>query len=511
MTNQKPLNVLLITSDQQRGDCFGFEGRNIKTPHLDLMAQNGTRFSACITPNNVCQPSRASILTGLLPNTHGVHDNGIDLDPKLGEKGMAGSLSKTGINTAFIGKAHFATYHTFTPTGSPECKFSQKDYPSTWFGPYMGFQHTELVVEGHNHVLPKQPPSGQHYENWYYADGNGEEKNKLYRTALAPQTDAVQTWHSALPAAWHNSTWVGDRTIDFLKENQSSPFFAWASFPDPHHPFDAPDPWSRMHHPDDVDLPLHRTKDLERRPWWHKASLEGVPQIEAELREMRQNYSRVPDQNDDQLRHIIANYYGMISLIDHNVGRILAALQQYHLDQNTIVIYTTDHGDWLGDHGLLLKGPMMYEGLVRVGMIVNGPGVPTNAVNTEPVSTLDVPATILDYMNTSSDLPMHSRSLRGLISGKETSRDFAYNEWSLNASRCGMALELKMARTKRHKLTLEETSGAGELYDLMDDPYEMDNLFDTGSAASAKNELIAMIKSRPKDEVTPRPAPVGMA
>ena len=125
MARQQP-NVILITSDQHRGDCFGFEGRPIKTPHLDQLAANGTRFSTCITPNNVCQPSRASILTGLLPNTHGVHDNGIDLDPTLGNRGMAGTLQRAGIMSAFIGKAHFSTHHTFAPTGTPECKFPNK-------------------------------------------------------------------------------------------------------------------------------------------------------------------------------------------------------------------------------------------------------------------------------------------------------------------------------------------------------------------------------------------------
>ena len=106
-------NILFITSDQQRGDCYGFEGRKVKTPHLDRLAAEGTRFSACITPNVVCQPSRASILTGLLPMTHGVHDNGISLDPKVGEAGFAGALSSAGYRTGFIGKAHFSTYNTF--------------------------------------------------------------------------------------------------------------------------------------------------------------------------------------------------------------------------------------------------------------------------------------------------------------------------------------------------------------------------------------------------------------
>ena len=179
-------NVILITSDQQRGDCFGFEGRKIKTPHLDLMAQHGTRFSACITPNNVCQPSRASILTGLLSTTHGVHDNGIDLDPAIGKAGVAGTLSKAGVLSGFIGKAHFSTALTFEPTGTPESRLSMADYGPNWPGPYMGFEHVELVVLGHNRWHPLEPPSGQHYESWYYSDGFGQLKNELYETRLEP-------------------------------------------------------------------------------------------------------------------------------------------------------------------------------------------------------------------------------------------------------------------------------------------------------------------------------------
>ncbi|HEY8249135.1 MAG TPA: sulfatase-like hydrolase/transferase, partial [Burkholderiales bacterium] len=103
------LSILFITSDQQRGDCYGFEGRRVKTPHLDELAAAGTRFSACITPNVVCQPSRASILTGLLPRTHGVADNGIDLDEDVGADGFGGTFARAGWRTAFIGKAHFST------------------------------------------------------------------------------------------------------------------------------------------------------------------------------------------------------------------------------------------------------------------------------------------------------------------------------------------------------------------------------------------------------------------
>jgi arylsulfatase A-like enzyme len=453
----------------------------------------------------VCQPSRASILTGLLPYTHGVSDNGIDLDPRTGEAGFAGAFARAGYRTGFIGKAHFATSHTFAPTGTPECRNS--DQPQDWLGPYMGFRHVELMVEGHNHWPPMKPPRGQHYERWFHQDGRGEELQRLYETQLEPRSTALQTLHSALPPAFHNSTWTGDRTIDFLTKNSRQKFCVWASFPDPHHPFDAPDPWSRMHHPDEVDLPPQRTLDLERRPWWHRQSLEGKPQIVSHLRKIREEYSRIPAQSDRQLRELIANYYGMISLIDHNVGRILLHLERLGLARNTLIVYSTDHGDWLGDHGLVLKGPMAYEGLLRVGLIVSGPGVPKAKVVPDPVSTVDLAATFADYAGIEIPAARHSRSLRDLIETNSASRDFAHSEWDLRASRSGVDLDLRTVRTRTHKLTLDLRSGAGELYDLASDPHEMDNIFET---SKSRTELMDMIRSRP-DDIVPRLPQVGMA
>ena len=130
-------NILFITSDQQRGDCYGFEGRKVHTPHLDLLAREGTRFSALRSrPNLVCQPSRASILTGLLPRTHGVCDNGIDLPEESGEARLRGGTSRAPATTPrCIGKAHFSTSHTFQPTGTPECREACSATARTGTGP----------------------------------------------------------------------------------------------------------------------------------------------------------------------------------------------------------------------------------------------------------------------------------------------------------------------------------------------------------------------------------------
>ena len=512
--NSKRPNIILITSDQQRADCNGFENPNIRTPHIDLLAREGTRFAACITPNLVCQPSRASILTGLLPLTHGVWDNGVDLDPKVGELGFGGTLARTGYQTAFIGKAHFSTKSTFVPTGTPECNKSQAGYGPNWFGPYMGFQYVELAVLGHMHrTRPLERPPRGHYERWLIARGGNEEGLKLWAQSTRPEMGAAQTWHSALPVAWHSSTWVGDRAIRWLTERKKDqPFCAWVSFPDPHHPFDCPEPWNLMYDPKDVPLPVHRVKDLERRPWWHKASLESKPRLsDPEMLKFRAEGSRVPNQTDAQLADMTANYYGMISLIDHNVGRILTALNDLGLADDTLVIYTTDHGDMLGNHGLYLKGPTPYEDLMRVTLVARGPGVAEGRVVAEPVSTLDLASTFYDCAGTAQPQEIQSRSLKRLLAGESEPRDVAHSEWHVHPSRCGVWLKLRTVRTKAHKCTFELESGAGELYDLVNDPGEMVNLFDDPGCARVRKELEDMMRARPGKVRANLAEPIGMA
>ena len=229
-----------------------------------------------------------------------------------------------------------------------------------------------------------------------------------------------------------------------------------------------------------------------------------------QLKFFRAKLSRSEDQSEIQLREMTANYFGMISLIDHNVGRIVLELKRLGLDKNTIIIYSTDHGDLLGDHGLYLKGPTPYEGLLRVGMIVNGPGIPSNQIIKDPVSTMDIAATICDLGGAELPEVAQSKTLMPVICDK-ASRDVAHSEWKVNASRCGVELELRTVRTKDTKLTIEKNSGAGEMYNLAQDPYEMHNLFEDSGSDSLKKELMDMIIERPGDELKEFDEPVGMA
>lgn len=502
-------NVILITSDQQRGDCIGaatggVKARGVKTPNLDRLGQAGTRFATCITPHPMCQPARASILTGKLPYSHGVRDNGRDLGVEYAADGLAGVFAAAGYGTHFIGKAHFSSQETFAATGRAECYKSIGDFAADWDGPYFGFDTVELLLRPHHHCKWAEPPQTLHYENWLNADGRGEARWALAKEHVAPETSHFQVWRSALEDKWHSSPWVGSCTVAAVERATADPFFAWISFPDPHPPFLVAAPWSDMYDPRAVDIPKHRTLDLDRRPWWHRAFLESPVR-----RKKRPHAQGGVDWGDSgvlderQLRDITAIYYGMISAIDHQVGRILGALEAKGLLDNTIVIYTSDHGEWLGDHGLLLKGPMVYDGLLRVPCLMQGPGVPAGRVVNDPVSTLDLRATLADLCGLTV-APDDGASLRPLMMGEET-RDFALNEWEVDHDRSGVGMDLTTVRSERYRLSVDLRTSTGELYDLHNDPFEMDNLFDDGGAAAARAEMMDMITSRRRDTVPVSP------
>jgi arylsulfatase A-like enzyme len=187
-------------------------------------------------------------------------------------------------------------------------------------------------------------------------------------------------------------------------------------------------------------------------------------------------------------------------------------LQDEGLAENTLVVFTSDHGEWLGDHGLMLKGPMFYEGLLRVGLIVRGPGVGLGQRIDQPVSTLDLAATFGDYAGTPVASAKHSQSLRPLLEDRAVpQREHAFSEWRLGPSRCGVSLDLRAVRTQTAKFTLEFGSGEGELYDLSNDPYEMNNLFNHSAHKGLQDEMTQRLFSRPDDVLANMPEPVGPA
>ena len=205
-------------------------------------------------------------------------------------------------------------------------------------------------------------------------------------------------------------------------------------------------------------------------------------------------------------------YADVIAELDHSVGRILERLDDLGLSEETLVIFTSDNGPWYGGSTGGLRGMKgkTWEGGLRVPLIARGPGVPEGKTVAEPVSTLDIGPTILDYARREPLLAVqHGATLRPVIEG-DASRDYALNEWELLPARTGVALSLRTVRTKTRKLTVDLRSGAGELYDLANDPEETRNLFDARESAGMRRELEAMLAERP-DDIGPNRAPVGIA
>jgi arylsulfatase A-like enzyme len=492
------VNIVLITTDQQRADSVGAYGNPVcRTPNLDRLATEGTRFDACRTQNPYCQPSRATILTGTYPSTHGVTSNGIDLPDDATERALPTLLGQAGYRTALLGKAHFASTYPVLPTGRLESVDGSARMADDWFGPYVGFEHVELVLFGHNmRIAPLMgqwtwcfgpPPMGLHYGRWLFRDGfeRGVERLRLMQPEAAGAVwDHTQTWRNALPEEDHPTTWVGDRAVDWIRDAATGdrPFFAWVSFTDPHHPMDPPAPWSDLYTADDVAecLPEKREGEFDTKPAFHRAWARGARGLPMEWANPGgANYS------DRELATMIAGYYGMVSQLDHQIGRVLDTLDELGIAGETLVIATTDHGEFLGDHQMMFKGPLHYEGLLRLPLIVRGPGFGAGAVVGDPVGTIDLVPTALEAAGVEVPAWVEGRSLTAL------GREHVLTE---NDHQMVIELPLRTITTDRYKLTRYLAAPEqGELYDLREDPGEFVNRFDDPGYEPIRKDLEALL------------------
>jgi arylsulfatase A-like enzyme len=261
-----------------------------------------------------------------------------------------------------------------------------------------------------------------------------------------------------------------------------------------------------MHRPEDVELPASRTLDFHGKPWWHEATSgldlpvdpRMVPDSER-LEAMRvawRGFTRDAPDTEQQLRHTIVNYYGMISLVDHQIGRVVEALRDRKLLDDTLLIFTSDHGELLGDHGWITKGATLYDGLVRVPLILSGPGVKTGETADAPVSTVDLYSTILEAASARLPEIHQSESLWDVLEGRGD-RMASYLEWKVDRFELGQdePIDLRMARTRDRKLVIDLISGDGELYDLVTDPHETTNVFHDSAYRNDRERLTDYIRS----------------
>lgn len=431
---QRP-NILLITADQMRHDCLGAAGHPVlRTPHLDALTARGVRFTNTYTPYPVCVPARMSLLSGQYVHAHGAASNGAML--ASGQPTLARVLRDAGYRTGAFGKMHF--WPPYADLGFGHMRLAEQNGPGWKVDHY----HSDYLAERGLVDL---------WDLW--------DQQHPYRDQAPPEYWATFGARvSALPEEHYHTTWIADETISWLRSDQGRPFFAWTSFIKPHHPFDPPRPWGEMYDP----AAMPRLGDPA-------AALAKPLMTGGGRHDPRRGYFDLRAFTQEDFGRVAALYYGSISQIDHHVGRILGVLEQLGQLDHTLVVFTSDHGDYMGDYGLILKSPSVpYDALARVPLIVAGPGCVAGRVEDALVSLVDVFPTVAARVSAKAPPALQGRDLTSLLAGEGSAgwRDAVFSE----------SHDVKAVRTQRYKYMYNRRLQADELYDLAADPGELHNL-----------------------------------
>ncbi|QQA42644.1 sulfatase [Pelagovum pacificum] len=500
MTNRP--NILLITTDQQHFTVLGAVNDRISTPNLDRLCAAGTRFDRAYCPSPVCTPSRASIITGEYPSRHGAWTIGVSLPED--REFLGDHLAAQGYRTGLIGKAHFQPLAP--PSLESQPKLRDLEFWRGFNGPWYGFQHIELA---RNHA--DESHVGQHYAIWMEEKGLADWRDYFQPlpgdTAVkAPRlSDSGHYWARkdrawALPDDLHYTRWTGERSAAFIEETGDQPFFLWASFHDPHPPYTVPEPWASMYDPAEMEPGRVAPGEHDRNPPHFAKTQEQEPDFGDWHSPFNAHGCESHLYPEEELKKDMAVYYGMMSFIDAEVGRILDKLDALGLTDNTLIVFTTDHGHFLGQHGLVAKGPFHYEDMLRLPFIVAWPGhVPAGETSDAIQSLVDLAPSFLAAAGAPGVGAMQGVSQLDCWAGGEPARDFAICENRHNP-------EMPHAMTyveARHKITTYRHGPWGELFDLDADPLEVNNLWDDPDAGGLKAAMLhRMVQGIMRSEAT---------
>jgi len=477
-------NILLITSDQQHWNTLGFMNSEIETPNLDRLAAQGTTFTRAYCPNPTCSPTRASILTGKYPSQHGCYSLGTKLsedEHTIGEDFMA-----AGYRTALVGKAHFQQLKSTEQYPSLEAYpiLQDLDFWRQFDEPFYGFEQVELA---RNHT--DEAHVGQHYALWLEEKGCDNWRD-YFRSPTGNNDSQKRKW--LIPEAFHYGTWIAERSTELLEtySQNDENFFLWASFFDPHPDYLVPEPWDKMYDPKALTVPSISPGEHDNNPPHFQLTQESNPDFsaweESDGNEMHGFHSHV--QEREELAKDIATYYGMISLMDKQIGQILDKLDELGLTENTLVVFASDHGHFYGHHGLIAKGPFHYEDLVRVPLIVSLPDcVPAGQVSSSLQSLVDFAPTFLNFANLDIPRTMSGVDQTAVWRGQvETIRDHVIVENHHQPT----TIHMKTYVDERYKITVYFNREYGEIFDLQSDSQEINNLWGNPDFSELKATLM---------------------
>ena len=530
MSHSQP-NFLVIMTDQHCYDQLACHGNTVvKTPNIDKLFARGTSINGMYTATPMCMPNRQAFLTMRMNSVNGSHSNGVALD--LDSNTFPELLRAAGYRTALIGKSHLQNMTNMPPfqvaEEVPEGKVAppdrlanadksaekyltpayEQERPHTWQDPefepttpYYGLDDV-MMASHHSEV------AGYHHKRHLDAIDPAIAEKTGRKHAVKGGNQNPQTYASALPPEHYPTRYLGNETVSWLDQHAQSPFFLWCSITDPHVPWTPPEKYYDMYDPADVVLP----ESFYQSPRTQTPLLNAVHQNELS----GNRKPRMPFMADEaEARRIIATAYGMITFIDEIVGELIAKLEATGAADNTVIIFTSDHGDYMGQHGLFLKGPAHYQSLVKVPFIWCDPKPEYNRGQIDALASyVDIGRTILDR----ADLwPYHGaqgRSLLPLLAGEtgahrqrvlvETvafSPQFELPIWAV----------VRTIVTDRYRLTIYTHQDEGELYDLVADPEEIVNLWNSAEYTTTKSHLLFQLAQEMASLTDTSRLPVRMA
>ncbi len=465
------MNVLFIITDQQRADHLSCMGNSLlKTPHVDEIAREGTRFTRYFCSTPICMPNRASFFTGVYPSVHKTRSNGINLDPEIPT--LSGMLRENGYLTCNVGKLHFNFYAN---AQKRDVKSWENLYgwligtinSSTFPRPYYGFEECSALTTGHGVVC-----TGQYIE-WM------REKDPEFVKWLNKNIPIINnlTHDTDLPEELYPTSYITDQAIEFLERqaegmNGGKPFFLHCSYNDPHHPVCPPGKYRTLYDPDDIELPANFS-DGEK--------LLDHPFLGPHLKDKRFVHLLPQRVDEETAKKFIAYTYGSIAMIDDGVGKILTTLEKTGLAKNTMVIFTSDHGDYCGDHGLVLKGPAHFRSVINMPLIWRVPNLTRNSISDSLINTNDLPITILNLLGLDKKkyvAPMQGFDITPILKDPvEKVRERLLIEHDEEIWK-DKVFRVRTLITEQHRLSIYDgLENFGDIFNYEMDPLEINNLW----------------------------------
>ncbi len=464
MTTKSTPNVLFIMADQMKATILRMYSEiGIETPHLERLATEGVRFEHAITPHPLCVPARTSVMTARYPHSTGCRRNET-LMPE-NEQHAFRIWKDNGFTTGLIGKNHCFIELSDLELFDVRCEISHSGLPQE--GLYKG---ENAGNTGMSWVVPEEDINRGHEDRLTLRD-NAQSPRIAYKVSNKPEEFFGTSVIATQTEAFLDRYVAGDFSTN--DSGELNPFALWVSFPDPHEPFEAPRRYVEMFPPEQVVLPPQRTDEYT----------DGTsPERNRVLARMM----RQTEDTDAHRRGVVSVYQAMTRFVDDGIGRILDKLDTLGLRENTIIVFTADHGDFMGEHGMAVKGGVFYDALVRVPMIVSWPGggVPQGVVDSSMTSTLDILPTLLE--------------LQGLASfdalGTGWARDDTHRETALNedATRRMQGRPLPTVTPAMPRSAAFSEYGAGgppvtmNLLDTLEEPFGYQTIIETLWAREAE-------------------------